>query len=123
MPTLNRGLFWVDAITTFPIDGIAALALGIHQRNENVTSMCLGLVRWLRLARLYRIFIFFSQLEHAMIVSQATLVLTRDLFYVFCSTHWAACLLFWVAQMEEMLGMPSWKTRSPERWDDDALNQ
>lgn len=44
-----RGLFWVDLITTMPIEGIAVGALGIRNIHQDKRALYLGLVRWLKI--------------------------------------------------------------------------
>ncbi len=47
----RRFLFWVDLLTTFPVDGVVAAALGLRYRQDSAAAQWLGLVRWLRVVR------------------------------------------------------------------------
>lgn len=73
-PRPRRFLFWWDLATTVPWDGIVTAGLRITSRTADRRALYVGLLRWLKLGRLYRIFDLFAMLEHKMIVSQIVLV-------------------------------------------------
>lgn len=46
-----RKIFWVDLLTTVPIESIVSGALGYHYATDDPKALYLGLIRWLKLVR------------------------------------------------------------------------
>ncbi len=67
-----RFLFWFDTLFMLPFVGI--ILSGDPHMNE-LTAIYVGLLGFLKLGRLYRIFALFDELDHNMIISQISLML------------------------------------------------
>ncbi|EFJ39217.1 hypothetical protein VOLCADRAFT_45039, partial [Volvox carteri f. nagariensis] len=65
--------------------------------------------------RMYRVFELFANLDYRMVLSQGTLLLTRNYTYVFFITHWAACILYHIASHQNF-SHDSWVGRNAERF-------
>ncbi|KAJ9523339.1 hypothetical protein QJQ45_005385 [Haematococcus lacustris] len=115
-----RFLFWVDLVTTLPLDGFVSIALGYRYRSDSAAGLYVALVRWVKLGRLYRIFDLFAMLEHKMVISQVSLILLRNNIYIAFITHWMACLFYYVARAE-LFSERSWVGRNSWRFDDQGV--
>ncbi len=47
-------------------------------------------------------FELFADLDYRMVLSQGTLMITRNYTYVFYCTHWAACMLYEVSASKRL---------------------
>ncbi|GLC44797.1 hypothetical protein PLESTB_001212900 [Pleodorina starrii] len=106
--------FYMDLLGWFPADWICidtAAALGASNR----TLIGLAWIKMVTLARMYRVFELFADLDYRMVLSQGTLMLTRNYTYVFFTTHWAACILYHVAA-HQSFSPGSWVGRNAERF-------
>ncbi|EFJ46903.1 hypothetical protein VOLCADRAFT_62022, partial [Volvox carteri f. nagariensis] len=106
--------FYLDLIGWFPLDWITidtAAAMGASER----TLVWLAWIKLLTLVRMYRVFELFANLDYRMVLSQGTLLLTRNYTYVFFITHWAACILYHIASHQNF-SHDSWVGRNAERF-------
>ncbi|GAX84453.1 hypothetical protein CEUSTIGMA_g11873.t1 [Chlamydomonas eustigma] len=90
-------LFWFDVIFMIPF---VSIILSADPNMPPLTAMYVGLLGFLKVGRLYRIFDLFYQLDHDMILSQIALMLLRNFFYLLMTAHWFACLIFLIARVE-----------------------
>lgn len=91
-----KKMFWFDLIFWFPFSSV------INQATPDApyrTHLYVMLLNWLKLGRLYRVFIMFDHLDHSMIISQISLMLVRNFFYILMTCHWYACLMYFVAKV------------------------
>lgn len=122
--------FWLDLLFWFPFVNVICTARpdlsspGNTSYSEYLkfpygsnTAMYIGLLNFLKLGRLYRIFHLFAELEHSMVMSQMALMLTRNFFYILLTCHWFACIFFYMARMEDFAPDRSWVGRHVERFE------
>uniref|UniRef100_A0A7R9VK40 Cyclic nucleotide-binding domain-containing protein n=1 Tax=Chlamydomonas euryale TaxID=1486919 RepID=A0A7R9VK40_9CHLO len=104
-----RMMFWLDLLFWFPFASVINQALGPNAPYS--TQMYVMLLSWLKCGRLYRVFIMFAHLDHSMIISQISLMLVRNFFYILATCHWFACIIYFIGKAEVVGGMDSWLSR------------
>mmetsp|Transcript_24690 Transcript_24690/g.67287 ORF Transcript_24690/g.67287 Transcript_24690/m.67287 type:complete len:935 (+) Transcript_24690:138-2942(+) len=95
-----RFWFWVDLATTLPLESIAVAGVGGNQGYNDRQCLFLGLIRWINLVRLYRIFGAFEYLNRKMMIGQVALTLLRTTTVLFYVAHWMACIFYFIARAE-----------------------
>eukprot|EP00967_Tisochrysis_lutea_P060847 scaffold77870_cov19-Tisochrysis_lutea.AAC.2 len=76
--------FWFDFVVSIPIEPIVAGGLGITVRDTQEAKF-VGLLRWLRIGRMYPIFEVFATIQHKHILPPVVLTLARN--YVSAPDH------------------------------------
>ncbi|KAF5828009.1 hypothetical protein DUNSADRAFT_18369 [Dunaliella salina] len=102
-----RFLFWVDLVTTLPLASIAIAGAGGNQGYNDRECLFLGLLRWINLARLYRVFGSFEFLDHNMVLGAVAMTLLRTTTLLFFVAHWMGCVFYFIARAEG-LSSESW---------------
>jgi hypothetical protein len=87
-----RSTFWLDLLTTVPFDWIVLLACGMNQE-ATVTARYIGLLRLLRLGRVYRLRRWMVYLTNDASLSLFWVTMGRNILVLFYTTHIAA---WWV---------------------------
>ncbi|KAG1681293.1 hypothetical protein FOA52_007339 [Chlamydomonas sp. UWO 241] len=111
-------MFWFDLLFWFPFSSVINQALTHSQPYpEYDTQEFVMLLNWLKLGRLYRVFVMFAHLDHEMIISQISLmlisrVLLRNFFYILMTCHWFACAFYFLARAEGFTDGDSWVGRA-----------
>mmetsp|Transcript_24687 Transcript_24687/g.67260 ORF Transcript_24687/g.67260 Transcript_24687/m.67260 type:complete len:936 (+) Transcript_24687:138-2945(+) len=95
-----RFWFWVDLATTLPLESIAVAGVGGNQGYNDRQCLFLGLIRWINLVRLYRIFGAFEYLNRKMMIGQVALTLLRTTIVLFYVAHWMACVFYFIARAQ-----------------------
>ncbi|KAF5828598.1 cyclic nucleotide-binding-like protein [Dunaliella salina] len=95
-----RFLFWVDLVTTLPIESIAIAGVGGNKSYNDRLCLFLGLIRWINLVRLYRVVGAFEFLNRKMMLGQVGLTLLRTVTVLFYVAHWMACVFYFIARVE-----------------------
>ncbi|GAX84454.1 hypothetical protein CEUSTIGMA_g11874.t1 [Chlamydomonas eustigma] len=91
-------LFWFDILFMIPFtDIIESADTGMGE----LAAIYVGLLGFLKVGRLYRIFELFQQLDHNMVISQISLMLLRNMFYILLTCHWFACVFYFIARVED----------------------
>ncbi|KAF5832406.1 hypothetical protein DUNSADRAFT_11708 [Dunaliella salina] len=107
MITDNRAIAWryftsqffFDLVVSIPMEPIVAGSLGITVRDTKEAEF-VGLLRWLRIGRMYPIFEVFATIQHKHILPPVVLTLARNYTYLFYIVHWFACVLFFIARVD-----------------------
>ncbi|KAG2447078.1 hypothetical protein HYH02_007828 [Chlamydomonas schloesseri] len=107
--------FFMDVLGWFPLDWIVTEPVAAAGASSD-TLRGLAWLKLLHLARLYRVFELFADLDYRMVLSQGTLMLTRNYTYVFYCTHWAACILYEIASLQSF-SPNSWVGRNQARFE------
>ncbi|KAF5827675.1 hypothetical protein DUNSADRAFT_262 [Dunaliella salina] len=90
--------FWLDLVVSIPVEPIVSGAMGFTVRDTDLAKF-IGLLRWLRIGRMYHIFEVFATIQHKQILPPVFLTLARNYTYLFYIVHWMACLLFFIARI------------------------
>ncbi|KAG2444346.1 hypothetical protein HXX76_001102 [Chlamydomonas incerta] len=111
--------FYLDVLGWFPLDWIVTEPAAAAGASDE-TLRGLAWLKLLHLARLYRVFELFADLDYRMVLSQGTLMLTRNYTYVFYCTHWAACMLYEIASLQSF-SPNSWVGRNAARLENRSI--
>mmetsp|Transcript_1828 Transcript_1828/g.4152 ORF Transcript_1828/g.4152 Transcript_1828/m.4152 type:complete len:929 (+) Transcript_1828:2109-4895(+) len=95
-----RFWFWIDLATTLPLESIAVAGVGGNQGYNDKECLFLGLIRWINLVRLYRVFGAFEYLNRKMMIGQVALTLLRTTIVLFYVAHWMACVFYFIARAQ-----------------------
>ncbi|KAG2447077.1 hypothetical protein HYH02_007827 [Chlamydomonas schloesseri] len=107
--------FAFDLVSAVPLDWIVLdpmVAAGASAQQVAAASF----IKMIQMVRLYRLFEFFHLLDYSLALSQGALMVVRNTTYVFYVTHWAACMFYLIAQVEN-LSADSWVGRNVERFE------
>mmetsp|Transcript_9794 Transcript_9794/g.26546 ORF Transcript_9794/g.26546 Transcript_9794/m.26546 type:complete len:1288 (+) Transcript_9794:678-4541(+) len=89
--------FWFDLVVSIPVEPIVAGGLGYTVRDTQ-TAKFVGLLRWLRVGRMYPIFGVFATIQHKQILPPVFLTLARNYTYLFYIVHWMACVIYFIGR-------------------------
>ena len=90
-------MFWVDLIGVFPFETVALMLAG-DLGDSNNEALLFSLLRLLRFVRLHRMKKLSDVLQYNARVSLMWFTLIRNFASVLCSTHLAACSMYFLAR-------------------------
>ncbi|KAG1669745.1 hypothetical protein FOA52_001574 [Chlamydomonas sp. UWO 241] len=93
----SKKMLWFDLLFWFPFVGVINSAGGYCCKE----ALYIGLLGFLKLGRLYRIFDLFIMLDKKMVISQIALMLTRNFLYIMLTCHWFACIFYFMARTDD----------------------
>ncbi|CAB9520515.1 Potassium channel AKT2 [Seminavis robusta] len=100
-------MFWVDLIGVFPFYYVA-LAITGEMGQDSDLARYLSILRLFRLVRLHRIKQLFDALQYNTHVSLTALTLTRNFGAAMVWTHFAACVMYFIARQYNFENEETW---------------
>mmetsp|Transcript_35225 Transcript_35225/g.76426 ORF Transcript_35225/g.76426 Transcript_35225/m.76426 type:complete len:788 (+) Transcript_35225:224-2587(+) len=94
------GMFWVDLVGVFPFENVALMLAG-DLGNSNKEALLFSLLRLIRFVRLHRMKKLSDVLQYNARVSLVWFTLIRNFASVLCSTHLAACSMYFLARYND----------------------
>ena len=95
-----RRMFWVDLVGVVPFETIA-LAASDELGTDNNKALLFSLLRLLHFVRLYRLKPLSDSLQYNARISLMWFTLIRNLAVAFMLTHFSACIMYFLARLEE----------------------
>lgn len=92
-----RFMFWVDLVGVFPFYVIALACTG-QLGQDSALAQYLALFRLFRMVRMYRLKQLFDILQYSTKISLMWLTLTRNFSAALAWTHFAACIMYFIAR-------------------------
>ncbi|GAX76506.1 hypothetical protein CEUSTIGMA_g3951.t1 [Chlamydomonas eustigma] len=120
-----RGIFLFDLLFCMPIDWIVEAAVqaaypydygNVYAAANGQLLLWVSTIKFIKMGRMYRVLLFFNNLDKKMVLSEIALMLIRNWLYVLYSSHWGACIFYLIARLE-MFSPQSWVGRAQNRMD------
>jgi hypothetical protein len=103
-----KGMFWLDFVGIFPFYLVALAITGeIGNEDSNLASY-LSLLRLVKLVRLHRMKQLFDILQYNPHVSLLMLTLLRNFGFAILWSHFAACIFYFIARMQDFDSDTTW---------------
>lgn len=102
-----RLMFWVDLLGVFPFYLVALAATG-EMGQDTTKARYLSLLRLFRLVRLHRVKQLIDNLQYNIHVSLTALTLTRNFGAAMVWTHFAACVMYFIARQHDFEDSRTW---------------
>ncbi|GLC57329.1 hypothetical protein PLESTB_001212500 [Pleodorina starrii] len=106
--------FVLDVLSAVPFDWIVVDVIHSSGSSSQVVAG-VSFIKMLQLVRFYRVFEFFQQMDYMISLSQVKLLVVRNSTYAFYVSHWSACVMYLIADLEKF-GPSSWVGRNRERF-------